>query len=125
MPECKDRKPNMERLEAFGLPETFPPFMVPEKAARFVADTKKGMSKADLLTLAEVSGFSPMWKPLPHMGDGVYGLGLDVDGMQIPFMVRMSSNGEVRGASRLAGEASSAEGATSTGLLGAERPGKD
>lgn len=34
-------------------------------------------------------------------------------------------NGEVRGASRLAGEASSAEGATSTVVLGAERPGKE
>jgi len=87
----------MERLEAFGLPETFPPFMVPEKAARFVADTKKGMSKTDLLALAEVRGFSPLWKPLPHMGDGVYGLGLNVDGMQVPFMVRMSSNALAQG----------------------------
>lgn len=34
-------------------------------------------------------------------------------------------NGEVRGASRLAGEASSAEGATSTVVLGADRLGKD
>ena len=32
----------------------------------------------------------------------------------------MTANGEVRGASRPAGEASA-----STGLLGAERPGKD
>lgn len=37
----------------------------------------------------------------------------------------MTPNGEVRGASRLAGEASSAEGATSTVVLGAVRPGKD
>lgn len=82
----------MEQLEAFGLPETFPPFMVPQKAARFVADTRRGMSKEDLLLLAELRGFSPLWEPLPHVGDGVYGLGLDVDGMQVPFMVRMSSN---------------------------------
>jgi hypothetical protein len=34
-------------------------------------------------------------------------------------------NGEVRGASRLAGEASSAEVATSTVVLGADRLGKD
>ncbi len=34
-------------------------------------------------------------------------------------------NGEVRGASRPAGEASSAEGATSTVVLGAERPRKE
>ena len=82
----------MEQLEEFGLPETFPPFMVPEKAARFVADTENGMSKTDLLALAEVRGFSPLWEPLPHMGAGVYGIGLDVDGMLVPFMVRMSSN---------------------------------
>lgn len=37
----------------------------------------------------------------------------------------VTKNGEVRGASPLAGEASSAEGATSTVVLGAERPGKD
>ena len=79
----------MEILETFGLPETFPPFMVPEKAAQFVADTKKGMSQSELLALAEVRGFSPLWKALPHMGTGVYGLGLDVDGMQVPFMIKM------------------------------------
>ena len=32
----------------------------------------------------------------------------------------MTANGEVRGASRLAGEASSAEGATSTVVLGTD-----
>ena len=37
----------------------------------------------------------------------------------------MTPNGEVWGASRPAGEASSAEGAASTVVLGAERPGKD
>jgi hypothetical protein len=82
----------MQGLETFGLPDTFPPFMVPEKAARFVEGTRKGMSKDEILCRAECMGLSPMWKPLPHMGDGVYGLGLDVDGMQVPFMVRMSSN---------------------------------
>ena len=82
----------MERLEAFGLPPTFPTYMVPPRAARFVADTQRGMSKTELLKLAEIRGLSPLWKPLPHMGDGVYGLGLNVDGMQVPFIVRMSSN---------------------------------
>jgi hypothetical protein len=81
---------SLEFLEAFGLPETFPAFMVPQKAARFVADTKRGMSREDLLLLAEMRGLKPLWKPLPHIGTGVYGLGLDVDGMQVPFMVRMN-----------------------------------
>ena len=83
---------SMEQLEAFGLPPHFPAFMVPEKAAQFVRDTKKGMSQAELLQLAGDRGFSPLWKPLPHLGAGVYGLGLDVDGMQVPFMVRMRAH---------------------------------
>lgn len=82
---------NPSGLKAFGLPETFPTFMLPEKAARFVEETRPGMSEKELLALAEIRGFSPIWKPLPHIGAGVYGLGLNVDGMQVPFMVRMSS----------------------------------
>lgn len=82
----------MERLKAFGLPETFPAFMVPEKAAQFVRETQPGMGKDELLALAEMRGFSPIWKPLPHVGEGIYGLGLDVDGLQVPLMVRMSAN---------------------------------
>jgi len=80
----------MELLNTFGLPDTFPPFMVPEKAARFVAATHKGMTKEELLALAELNGFSPTWKPLPHIGTSIYGLGLDVDGQQVPFMVSMT-----------------------------------
>ena len=51
----------------------------------------------------------------PHFGpDPVHVFALDV-----------THNAEVMGASRLAGEASSAEGATSTVVLGAERPRKE
>lgn len=79
----------MEHLVSFGLPPTFPPELVPEKAAQFVANTTKGMSQTALLELATESGFNPLWKPLPHLGPGIYGLGLDVDGLQVPFMVKM------------------------------------
>ena len=54
------------------------------------------------------------------------GIMCDMSGTSISKRSRMmSSNAEVRGASRLAGEASSTEGATSTDVLGAGRPGKD
>lgn len=85
----------MEQLEEFGLPESFPPSMFPEKAALFVAETKKGMSKDELIAIATERGFQPMWKSLPHIGIGVYGLGLDVDGLQVPLMVKMRLNAEL------------------------------
>lgn len=79
----------MEVLQSFGLPPTFPREFVPEGAARFVADSRKGMTKAELIALATERGYDPLWKALPHCGTGVYGLGLTVDGMSVPFMVQM------------------------------------
>lgn len=77
-------------LDSFGLPETFPPHMMPEAARQFVRDTKKGMSAVDLLQMAKARGFGPLWKPLPHMtDDDVFGLGLNVAGMQVPLMAKM------------------------------------
>lgn len=76
-------------LISFGLPPTFPPDLVPPEAAQFVRETQKGMSLDTLLQLATAKGFDPLWKPLPHIGHDVFGLGLDVDGMQVPFMVKM------------------------------------
>jgi hypothetical protein len=77
-------------LDSFGLPETFPPEMMPVAARQFVADAIKGMAAADLLQMAQARGFSPLWKSLPHMVEGdVFGSGLDVGGMQIPLMVKM------------------------------------
>jgi hypothetical protein len=77
-------------LDNFGLPETFPPEMMPDAARQFVADAIKGMTAANLLQMAQARGFSPLWKPLPHMVEGdVFGLGLDVGGMQVPLMVKM------------------------------------
>lgn len=83
-------------LVSFGLPATFPPEMVPPEARQFINDTKKGMSAADLLQLATARGFSPLWRPLPHMIEGnVYGIGLDVAGLQVPLMVTMARISQV------------------------------
>lgn len=77
-------------LDSFGLPTTFPPEMMPEAAMRFVADAKKGMAANAIIALAKSRGFRPMWKALPHMVESlVYGLGLDVNGLQVPLMAKM------------------------------------
>lgn len=82
------------KLVSFGLPQTFPNFMLPDEAVQFMEDTQKGMSGTELLDMANMRGFSPQWRQLLHIGEGVYGLGLNVNGMQVPFMVRMSLSAE-------------------------------
>lgn len=79
----------MEQLECFGLPDTFPPQMMPAAGAQFVHDCKKGMSKRELLDLARARGFMPTWKRLRHLGPGVYGFGLTIEGCVVPLMARM------------------------------------
>ncbi|WP_454727745.1 MULTISPECIES: hypothetical protein [Cupriavidus] len=79
-------------LESFGLPKTFPPELVPDAGQRFVQACAKGMSKAALMRAAQRAGFDPTWQRLQHMGPGVYGLGLTIHGMVVPFMVRMTSH---------------------------------
>lgn len=80
----------VEVLDCFGLPPTFPDFMVPEAGQRFVQACAKGMSKDALLRAARSAGFDPLWKRLDHMGEGVYGFCLTINGMVVPFMVRMT-----------------------------------
>jgi hypothetical protein len=78
-------RPNTENLTliCFGLPDTFPPSLLPDRARVFIRDTEQGMPAGVLLDMAAKRGFSPLWKPLPHMKEkDVYGLGLDVDGLQ-------------------------------------------
>ena len=78
-------------LESFGLPPTFPLGMMPDAAKQFIADPKKGMPVSDLVALAKVRGFRPLWKALPHMvEENVFGLGLDVGGLQVPLMAKMA-----------------------------------
>lgn len=77
------------KLISFGLPPTFPPDLVPEEAAQFVRDAQKGMSHEELLSMARSRGFAPLWKALPHIGPDIFGLGLDIDGLQVPFMVKV------------------------------------
>lgn len=77
-------------LVAFCLPPTFPADLVPDKAAQFVRDAKQGTTQGELMELARDRGLDPTWKPLPHIGADVYGLGLVVDGMVVPFMVKMA-----------------------------------
>jgi len=79
----------MEQLECFGLPDTFPPHMMPEAGAQFVRDCKKGMSRRELMDLARARGFMPTWTRLKQLGPGVYGFGLTIEGCGVPLMARM------------------------------------
>lgn len=85
----------MEQLESFGLPDTFPEFMMPAAGAQLVRDCLKvrGMRKQDLMKMARSRGFRPTWKRLEHMGPGVYGFSLTIDRCVVPLMVRMVEAG--------------------------------
>lgn len=85
----------MEQLESFGLPDTFPEFMMPAAGAQLVRDCLKlkGMRKQNLMRMARSRGFRPTWKRLEHLGPGVYGFGLTIDGCVVPLMVRMVEAG--------------------------------
>lgn len=79
----------VDGVEATGLPDTFPPHMMPTPGARFVRDCKKGMIRRELIDLARTRGFMPTWKRLKHMWPGVYGFGLSIEGCGVPLMARM------------------------------------
>lgn len=64
----------------------------------------------------------PAVPPAPTFADGMTA---EDDMRFLDLTNDLTHNGEVRGASRPAGEASSAEGATSTVVLGADCPGKE
>lgn len=79
-------------LVGFALPPTFPQELVPEAGARFVADCKPGMTKAELMRLTRAFGWRPSWKPEPHLNrDGIdaFGFGLTINGIGIPLIARM------------------------------------
>lgn len=80
---------NSMSLISFGLPETFPEYLVPEKSKQLVKESVSGMSVDKLLALATERGLDPSFKPLPHMGDDVYGLGVVDNGVVVPFMLRV------------------------------------
>ncbi|RZF26068.1 hypothetical protein EVC45_29905 [Paraburkholderia sp. UYCP14C] len=86
----------MERLESFGLPDTFPAYLMPAAGAQFVRDCVKGIGRTDITRMARDRGFMPSWKRLTHLGPGVYGLSLTIDRMGVPLMVRMSESGEAQ-----------------------------
>lgn len=78
----------MERIQSFSLPGTFPEFMVPDEVMEFMkACVEAGLTIDELRTRANQNGYAPLWRPLPDVGNYVYGFGLDVNGLQVPFVV--------------------------------------
>lgn len=82
----------MERLESFGLPDTFPADLMSVAGAQFEKDCIRGMDRAALTKMARDRGFRPTWTHLAHLGPGVYGFGLTIDRMGVALMVRMSEH---------------------------------
>ena len=91
-----------------------------------VAVSAWNASRIDILSdlyheLAEIrwEGVDASWNAaIEAVRDRLFYLGTTHSGIESPRPILKTPNGEVRGASRPAGEASSAEGATSTVVLG-------
>ncbi len=84
----------MEVLESFGLPPMFAEEFMPAAGARFVSECPIGIDRQTLMRMAGDRGFMPTWTRLEHLGPGLYGLGLTIDGCGVPLMVRMTVIGQ-------------------------------
>lgn len=81
----------MERIESFALPATFPEVLVPEQLQAFMKScVQERISTRELRKRAQDEGYAPLWRPLPKLGARVYGFCLDVEGLQVPFVVSAS-----------------------------------
>lgn len=78
----------LTRIKSFCLPDSFPEWMVPGHVAEW-ANTHEGMSLWKSAEEALALGWNPVTKRLGHLGDDAWGFGLEVDGLTIPFMVRL------------------------------------
>lgn len=79
------------QLDAFALPPTFPPELVPDACAQFVRNCVPGLTKRQLL------GWRPTWQPLAHLTRDdleAFGFGLTVDGCVVPLIARMRRVGQ-------------------------------
>jgi hypothetical protein len=78
----------MERVQSFALPATFPEVLVPDQLLAFMKScVDEAVTTDEMRDLAEAQGYAPLWQPLPQFGERVYGFGLDVQGLQVPFVV--------------------------------------
>jgi hypothetical protein len=80
-------------LHSFGLPKTFPRETVPEEAKLFLAGLiNQNPSPSEMVRQAEEKGYEPIWHALSNVGEDIYGFGLTVNGLCIPFMVKLAED---------------------------------
>ncbi|AIU27218.1 hypothetical protein LV28_12405 [Pandoraea pnomenusa] len=77
-------------IRTFGLPESFPEFLVPAAAVAFML-AHRGRPLEEAIDAGRALGYRPTVCPLPQMvGGWTYGFGLTVNRMVIPFVVELS-----------------------------------
>lgn len=77
-------------IRTFGLPSTFPEFLVPDAAVRFMTE-HRGCTLEEAIDAGTALGYSPTVCPLPLMtGNWTYGFGIVVDSVVVPFIVELS-----------------------------------
>lgn len=79
---------NLQIIRVFLAP-SFPPLLVPENERQFV-NGLKGMRLNEAIAVCVQRGMNPLCKPLRCLGDDVYTFSLDIDGLLIPFAVRVA-----------------------------------
>ncbi|VVD78034.1 hypothetical protein PFI31113_00960 [Pandoraea fibrosis] len=77
-------------IRTFGLPVSFPEFLVPAAAIAFMLQ-HRGRSLEEAINAGNALGYRPTVCPLPQMDGGwAYGFGLTVEHLVVPFVVELS-----------------------------------
>ena len=72
----------------WGLPPTFPAFMVPEEVGEFACEFT-GRLLFFAFAYADELGWLPLLQALPHIAPNCVGFGLTVGGLGVPLMVKV------------------------------------
>lgn len=76
---------------SFGLPNSFPEPLVPAAALEFMLE-HRGQPLASAIDAGNALGFHPtVWPVAPQLGGFVYGFGIVVERVVVPFIVELSA----------------------------------
>ncbi|VVE41830.1 hypothetical protein PCO31111_04216 [Pandoraea communis] len=77
-------------IYSFGLPNSFPEPLVPAAALEFMLE-HRGQSLETAIDAGNALGFHPtVWPVAPQIGGFVYGFGIVVERVVVPFVVHLS-----------------------------------
>lgn len=74
----------------WGLPATFPQFMVPDEVGEFTLEFT-GSLLFFAWAMATQNGWDPYLRHLPHVADNCYGFGLTINGLVVPLMCKLGT----------------------------------